>query len=116
LWRYMLRLNQAHMDKPYHGTVITFSHFAPRTSCPVWPEKEIRKTSGCPELDEQLRDARSVCHVYGHTLYRFNQVVDGVKYIHRPLLVEMAIDGSVSKDPLACVFNGESLCFDLVDI
>jgi len=116
LWRYMLRLNQAHMDKPYHGTVITFSHFAPRTSCPVWPEKEIRKTSGCPELDEQLRDARSVCHVYGHTLYRFNQVVDGVKYIHRPLHVEMAIDGTVSKDPLACVFNGESLCFDLVDI
>jgi len=116
VWRYMLRLNQANLDKPYHGTVITFSHYAPRTSCPVFMEKDVAKTSGCPELDEQVRDIRSSCHVYGHTLCRFNQTVDGVKYVHRPLLVEVDFDGTLSKDSVTRVFNGSHLCFDMVDI
>merc|ERR1719277_1076414 len=31
VWRYMLALNRVHLSNPFHGTVISFSHFVPRT-------------------------------------------------------------------------------------
>merc|ERR1719464_191637 len=34
LWKYMLKLNEAHIKWPYTGTVITFSHFLPRRGLP----------------------------------------------------------------------------------
>merc|ERR1719512_240176 len=116
VWRYMLRLNQANLAKPYHGTVITCSHFAPHGSCPVWAHMGIRKTSGCLELDEQLRGVRSCCHVYGHTRVRYNGEADRVRYVTRPVIVETEADGSSSRDPITCVFNGNHLCFSMVDI
>jgi len=113
VWRYMLRLNQEHLCKPYHDTVITVSHFLPRHNLPVWRDTGVMKTCGCVELDDQVREARAKCHVYGHTHYRHNQVHEGVAYVHRPL-GESSEEGQ--KDPLMCIFNGKNLCSELVQI
>ncbi|CAK9047245.1 Hsp70-Hsp90 organizing protein 2 (AtHop2) [Durusdinium trenchii] len=82
VWRYMLALNKAELKRPYHGTVLTFSHFVPRSSLPVSREYGGAKVSGCAELDDQLRDARSSCHLYGHTFKNFSKEIDGVAYIN----------------------------------
>lgn len=110
VWRYMLALNRLHLAKPYHGVVITFSHFAPRTNCPVWKERGGLKVSGCAELDEQIRAVRSSCHVYGHTRFKYSQALDGVTYVHRPL------DGESLDEPITCVFDGHSLCHEPTSI
>eukprot|EP00434_Breviolum_minutum_P038315 symbB.v1.2.033982.t1/scaffold4295.1/size41780/1 len=34
LWKWMLKLNEAHLRLPYRGTVLTFSHFLPLTNLP----------------------------------------------------------------------------------
>merc|ERR1739848_795279 len=85
VWRFMLALNRIHIAKPYHGTVISFSHFVPRQNLPVWRTEGSLKASGCADLDEQIREAKSTCHIYGHTLCKYNSVIDGVAYVHRPL-------------------------------
>jgi len=110
VWRYMLALNRAHLDKPYHGTVISFSHFVPRTTLPVWKDHGGLKAAGCAELDEQIREARSTCHVYGHTHMKYSQVVDDVAYINRPH------ESGGMEEPITCVFNGKSLCCDMVGV
>jgi len=114
VWRYMLRLNQEHLMKPYHGNVITVSHFLPRTNLPVWREHGVLKVSGCVELDDLVHEARATCHVYGHTHYRHHQVHDGVVYVHRPLGEAVDADGHL--DPIMCIFNGKNLCSELVQI
>jgi len=116
VWRYMLRLNQASLNKPYHGTVITCSHFAPNGSCPILAGSGMRKTAGCLELDEQLRSIRSCCHVYGHTRVRYNGFTEDVRYVNRAVYVDTEADGSMSRDPITCIYNGNDLCFTITDI
>jgi tetratricopeptide (TPR) repeat protein len=110
VWRYMLALNRAHLQMPYHGTVITFSHFVPRVGLPIHKTPGHLKTSGCAELDEQIRDVKSKCHIYGHTDISYSTSVEGVLYVHCPTSA-----GEDSRPPIMCVFNGSRLCHDWID-
>jgi len=108
-WKYMMSLNERHLAKPYHGTVVTFSHFAPRASCKVY--KGLEKYSGCLELDTQVRNCRSSVHVYGHTHARQTFLEDGVHYINHS--VGPRSTNSSVHEPIMCVFNGQRVCADL---
>jgi len=110
VWRYMLALNKTELKRPYHGTVLTFSHFVPRSSLPVSREYGGAKVSGCAELDDQIRDARSSCHLYGHTFKNFSKEVEGVVYIN------CAHKSGGQDEPIPCVFNGERICCDMVSV
>merc|ERR1711879_1138457 len=55
VWKYMLKLNEAHLRHPYHGTVISFSHFLPLQALPFNPSGNAAKSMGCAELDEQIQ-------------------------------------------------------------
>ncbi|CAK9026113.1 unnamed protein product [Durusdinium trenchii] len=110
VWRYMLALNKAELKRPYHGTVLTFSHFVPRSSLPVSREYGGAKVSGCAELDDQLRDARSSCHLYGHTFKNFSKEIDGVAYIN------YAHKSGGHDEPIPCVFDGEKICCDMASV
>eukprot|EP00441_Pelagodinium_beii_P032545 CAMPEP_0197644736 /NCGR_PEP_ID=MMETSP1338-20131121/17613_1 /TAXON_ID=43686 ORGANISM="Pelagodinium beii, Strain RCC1491" /NCGR_SAMPLE_ID=MMETSP1338 /ASSEMBLY_ACC=CAM_ASM_000754 /LENGTH=1422 /DNA_ID=CAMNT_0043218181 /DNA_START=45 /DNA_END=4313 /DNA_ORIENTATION=+ len=110
VWRFMLAMNRAALEKPYHGTVITFSHFVPRSELPVSKEYALQKAAGCAELDEQLREARSTCHVYGHSSKKFGKVIDEVAYINAPH------SGGGLEEPLTCVFNGKELCSEIIGV
>lgn len=112
VWRYMMALNREALSKPYHGTVITFSHFCPRPNLPLFRNKSgLLKTVGCAELDEQIRDCRSSAHVYGHTLRRCNTVIKGVCYTHCPLELDASSCGT-----LTCIFSEARLCYKEVDV
>jgi len=111
VWRYMLALNREHLNRPYHNaTVITASHFAPRTSCPVYREKGLLKVSGCLELDEQIREIGSSLHIYGHTNLKNTKKDDGVAYVHRGL--GLSSDHG-AREPILCVYNGKTVCMDM---
>ncbi|CAJ1431711.1 unnamed protein product [Effrenium voratum] len=110
VWRYMLALNRTALQKPYHGTVITFSHFVPRSSLPVAREYGGAKVSGCAELDDQLREARSSCHLYGHVFKNYCKEIEDVVYVN------YAHQGGGQDEPLPCIFNGERLCCDMVAV
>jgi len=112
VWRYMLRLNQESVNKPYHGMVITMSHFVPRQNLPMYRGEGALKAVGCTELDEQIRAAKSSFHFYGHTHYQNYSVHDGVWYAHQ--MSEW--DGEIGREPILCVFNGEAVCKELVPI
>eukprot|EP00435_Cladocopium_sp_Y103_P062822 s209_g24.t1 len=107
VWRYMLALNRDELKRPYHGTVLTFSHFVPRSSLPVSREYGGAKVSGCAELDDQIREARSSCHLYGHTFKNFSKEVEDVIYIN------CAHKSGGQDEPIPCVFNGERVCCDM---
>merc|ERR1712039_269552 len=104
LWRYMLFLNRHFLDVSHEGTVITFSHFLPRRGLPFWSHVAgLVKAVGCPQLDEQVRQARSSCHVFGHTHLHCNELIDGVRYVQNPL----GYKGEHGPDePLMCIFDG----------
>lgn len=110
VWRFMLAMNRAALEKPYHGTVITFSHFVPRSELPVPQEYALQKAAGCAELDEQLREARSTCHVYGHSSKKFGKVIDEVAYINAPHT------GGGLEEPITCIYNGSDLCSEIVGV
>lgn len=110
VWRYMLALNRNELKRPYHGTVLTFSHFVPRSSLPVSREYGGAKVSGCAELDDQIREARSSCHLYGHTFKNFSKEVEDVIYIN------CAHKSGGQDEPIPCVFNGERVCCDMVSV
>jgi len=113
VWRYMLALNRVNLERPYHDNVITFSHFAPRTSCPVHSGKQLEKLSGCPELDEQVREARSVMHIYGHTHLRFRHSMEGVFYVQQHLGFEMEHSHN---EAIMCVWNGKTISSEMTPI
>merc|ERR1711920_1018554 len=86
VWRYMLYLNRRFLELPYPGTVITFSHFLPRRELPYWTHiTGLVKAVGCPQLDPQVRQVQSQCHVFGHSHHHFDKVIQGVRYIQCPL-------------------------------
>mmetsp|Transcript_57928 Transcript_57928/g.188365 ORF Transcript_57928/g.188365 Transcript_57928/m.188365 type:complete len:259 (+) Transcript_57928:122-898(+) len=86
LWRYMLYLNKRFLEVPHEGSVITFSHFLPRHGLPFWGHVAgLVKAVGCPQLDEQVRQAGSSCHIFGHSHLQCNEVFDSVRYIQNPL-------------------------------
>lgn len=113
VWRYMLSLNRQSLEKPYHGNVITFSHFAPRTCCPIHGGKGLEKMSGCLELDDQVREAHSSMHFYGHTHRKFKMTEDGVFYVHNHLGFETE---HMPMEPIMCVWNGRSITTEITPL
>jgi len=77
VWKYMLKLNEAHLRHLYHGTVITFSHFLPRSDLPFYGSM---KTIGCQAIDEQVRQVGSKLHFYGHAKQKHYSKEEDVVY------------------------------------
>ncbi|XP_073001687.1 uncharacterized protein [Typha latifolia] len=93
------------MNERYHNAtnevqrasneIITFSHFVPRQE--LCPEKrmlfypKLPKIIGSDFLEVRLRSihkssgSRSACHVFGHTHFCWDAVIDGIRYVQAPL-------------------------------
>eukprot|EP00812_Abedinium_dasypus_P009031 NODE_274_length_1718_cov_307.357787.p2 GENE.NODE_274_length_1718_cov_307.357787~~NODE_274_length_1718_cov_307.357787.p2 ORF type:complete len:457 (+),score=138.99 NODE_274_length_1718_cov_307.357787:3-1373(+) len=108
--KYMLKLNQAHLRHLYHGTVITFSHFLPRTEL-VRPNHPLIKTMGCEELDDQVRAVGSQLHVFGHVSKRATQNIQGVQYVNQ---YHGLPDSHEANPPMIMVHDGHRLSQKLV--
>ncbi|XAR53142.1 hypothetical protein NMG60_11021564 [Bertholletia excelsa] len=75
--------------------IITFSHFLPRQD--LCPEKRmlfypnLPKIIGSEYLETRIRSihgtggSASACHVFGHTHFPWDAVLDGVRYLQAPL-------------------------------
>ncbi|XP_059453472.1 uncharacterized protein LOC132184010 isoform X3 [Corylus avellana] len=75
--------------------IITFSHFVPRQE--LCPEKrmlfypKLPKIIGSDYLEVRIRSihgiqgSASACHVFGHTHFCWDAVVDGIRYVQAPL-------------------------------
>jgi len=82
---YFLKINEPNI-RDYNGPVITLSHFLPRRELlpPVskLSFKGLPLVAGDPALDRQIRALNSVLHVFGHSHINYDQVIDGVRYVH----------------------------------
>ncbi|KAK1304562.1 hypothetical protein QJS10_CPB11g02381 [Acorus calamus] len=75
--------------------IITFSHFVPRQE--LCPEKRmlfypnLPKIIGSDILEDRLRSihgtrgSAQACHVFGHTHFCWDAVLDGIRYVQVPL-------------------------------
>lgn len=77
--------------------IISFSHFVPRQE--LCPEKrmlfypKLPKIIGSDPLEDRIRSIHgdmgrkdaSSCHVFGHTHFCWDAVVDGIRYVQAPL-------------------------------
>jgi len=114
VWRYMLCLNREFLALPRPGffrgelpcrcTTITFSHFLPKRHLPYWEHiAGLKKAMGCPQLDEQVLEAGSQCHVFGHSHRKCSVVDNSVRYVQNPLGYQ---NEHYPDEPLFCVFDG----------
>ncbi|KAH7529502.1 hypothetical protein FEM48_Zijuj05G0190700 [Ziziphus jujuba var. spinosa] len=102
---YFDSLNDMHSDvikqiKKVCSQIITFSHFVPRQE--LCPEKrmlfypKLPKIIGSESLEFRIRSIHGVdgsgsaCHVFGHTHFCWDAVIDGVRYV-MPLLSPLGI-------------------------
>merc|ERR1712060_788025 len=109
VWKYILKLNEAHLRLPYHGTVISFSSFLPRLGLPFSRQiPGLVKAVGCEMIDEQVRAIGSSLHVCGHGHQRHSQSIQGVQYVQMPVGHED--DG---ERQLLLVHDGKDLCAQL---
>jgi Icc-related predicted phosphoesterase len=82
---YFLNINESRI-KEYDGSVITLSHFLPRRE--LLPAVERLTFKGLPlvagslTLDRQIRALNAMIHVFGHSHIDFDQMIEGVRYIH----------------------------------
>jgi len=115
VWRYMLKLNEAHLRHPYHGTVISFSHFLPSQGLPYSSHNKAAKAMGCEELDEQVRaiKVKSRAHVYGHSFRRHAQHDGGIMYVNHYHGQE---GGEEERAPIFLLYNGKALVKTEVEI
>ncbi|KAM7274326.1 hypothetical protein ACFE04_028990 [Oxalis oulophora] len=75
--------------------IITFSHFVPRQE--LCPEKRmlfypnLPKIIGSDSLEDRIRSihgadgSNNACHVFGHTHFCWDAVLDGIRYVQAPL-------------------------------
>ncbi len=86
---YFEGLNRPALRTPPGRRVLSFSHFVPRPELIPPLEglrfKELPRVSGTLRLDRQLRAAGSRLHLFGHTHIAWDAVIDGVRYVQRPL-------------------------------
>eukprot|EP00931_Biecheleriopsis_adriatica_P032566 TRINITY_DN18998_c0_g1_i1.p1 TRINITY_DN18998_c0_g1~~TRINITY_DN18998_c0_g1_i1.p1 ORF type:complete len:1338 (-),score=302.52 TRINITY_DN18998_c0_g1_i1:96-4043(-) len=115
VWKYMLKLNEAHLQHPYHGTVITFSHFLPSRSLPFSAFGRAAKAMGCEELNDQVKSirVRNRVHVYGHSQRHFAQYEDGILYVNHHHGLE---GGQAERSPLFLIHDGKAIVKKEVDI
>jgi len=94
---FFLSLNYVSKDNAGNCTVISFSHFLPRSELMFWTEEEFAATglkavdpqprfnfsrvAGCSKLDEKIRSLGSELHVYGHQHRNRDRNLDGVRYV-----------------------------------
>jgi Icc-related predicted phosphoesterase len=87
-FEYLLKLNLPNI-KPYDAPVISFSHFLPRLE--LLPSREhlrfkgLPKVAGCHLLERQIRELKSITHVFGHSHINRDCVIDGVRYVQNAL-------------------------------
>ena len=74
---------------PASGRVLTFSHFLPRIDLLPDPAhlrfKGLPRVAGSPLIESQLRALGSELHLFGHSHIRWDETIDGVRYLQRPL-------------------------------
>jgi len=110
LWKYMTKLNEAFLARPYHGLVVSFSHFLPRRNLPFdKTRKSAAKAVGCEWIDGQVRAANSKLHVYGHSRKKYQQSHSGVRYVNMPLGFETDWPRDHERQ-LMLIFDGKNLC------
>lgn len=85
---YFARMNQVHL-KTYDAPVISFSHFLPRMELlpPInrlW-FKALPNVAGSLMLEQQIRQLRSVAHVFGHSHINWDMTLDGTRYVQNAL-------------------------------
>lgn len=97
---YFDAMNEHNMDivediKKTCEQIITFSHFVPRQE--LCPEKRmlfypnLPKIIGSDSLEVRLRSIHgaegsgSACHVFGHTHFCWDAMLDGIRYVQAPL-------------------------------
>jgi hypothetical protein len=84
---YLTGLNLPNI-KSYDGAVISFSHFLPRIE--LLPTREklkfkgLGKVAGCRLIERQLRELKSVTHVFGHSHIDRDCEIEGVRYAFIP--------------------------------
>ena len=87
-FEYFVRLNQPNIRR-YDGPVISFSHFLPRIE--LLPSrdylrfKSLPKVAGCNLIERQIRELKSVIHVFGHSHINRYCVLEGVRYVQNVL-------------------------------
>jgi hypothetical protein len=116
LWKYFLDLNKLHLQLPFTGTTISYSHMLPRQGLPYDHQvPKIAKAMGCEELDEQVRSPgmKCKCHIYGHARKRQAKPEEGIMYICHHLGFE---NEHTDKEPIMCVYNGQSVCNRIIPI
>ena len=103
------QLNRPALRPPQGRRVLSFSHFVPRPELIPPVEglrfKELPRVSGTLRLDRQLRAAGSRLHLFGHTHIAWDAVIDGVRYVQRPLAYphERARRGQSEIEPVRLV-------------
>lgn len=89
--RRFLALNETALEDAAHRphaddhTLISFSHFLPRSD--LVPQRgtlklDLSPVLGCALLDQQLRQLRSTIHVYGHSHVNRRIEIDAVTYVN----------------------------------
>jgi predicted phosphodiesterase len=103
---YFLSLNESRI-REYDGPVITLSHFLPRRE--LLPAMESLSFKGLPlvagtlALDRQIRALNAAIHVFGHSHIDFDQVIEGVRYVHYAF--DYPRGAGWSKDPLKQIWE-----------
>jgi 3',5'-cyclic AMP phosphodiesterase CpdA len=88
VFEYFFKLNLPNI-KLHDGPVISFSHFLPRIE--LLPPKEHLKFKGLPSvsgsklLESQIRELKSIIHLFGHSHINRDCVIDGVRYVQNAL-------------------------------
>ena len=77
----MLKAKAKEEVGPY---VITMSHFVPRQECYPGPRR-LCGVMGCREIEEQVRQCGSRCHIFGHSHISCDREVNGIRYVQHPL-------------------------------
>jgi hypothetical protein len=108
VWRYMLKLNETHLRHPYHGTVITCSHFVPLPSLPHDEKQKAAKAMGCEDIDEQVRSlkVRNQVHVYGHSTRSHCDIENNIMYINHYHGQE---GGQEDRAPVCMIYDGQKI-------
>lgn len=87
-FEHILDLNLPNL-KSYDAPVISFSHFLPRPE--LLPPtgmlrfKGLPKVAGCHVLERQIRELKSITHVFGHSHINRDCVIDGIRYVQNAL-------------------------------